>query len=81
MKCYGYRCGAEEEGDLLELAEVSFGVSSSEDAARLRAVARFLLQSADLLELYGDSFDHEHLSYAVPNWPAAFPDVIVARLR
>lgn len=74
MKLFGYRKGCEDNAPV-ELAELSF----AGDTTHLRAVAQFLIRSADLLDQNEDRFGHEHLSDTDSGWPTEFPDVIVAR--
>jgi hypothetical protein len=54
---YGYKAGDEGESPLL-LEEVTLVANPR----TLRAVARFLQHTADLMEEHGDMFGHEHLS-------------------
>jgi hypothetical protein len=53
------------------------GVSFSADPATLREIAQFLLDSADLLELHGSRFGHEHLQDNWKGWKKGFPDLVV----
>jgi hypothetical protein len=73
MKIFGYAKKQASLPGLLEMSEVSF-VGSPE---QIRAVARFLTDSADKME-QSQSFGHSHFQDECPEWQEEWPDVIVA---
>lgn len=74
MKLFGLKDG-EDDAKSLELSEIAFTGHS----AAVRTVAEFLLRSADRMDEHGDRFGHDHLRDEDVDWPAHFPDVVVAR--
>ena len=73
MKLYGYAIG---DRTLHKMQEVTIQA----DAKRIRSLAMFLNQTADLMEKHGDKFNHEHYSDNVNDLPEDTDiDVIVAR--
>ncbi|HIE96793.1 MAG: hypothetical protein ABGZ53_28750 [Fuerstiella sp.] len=74
MKIFGYHKKYDDDVPI-DLSEVTF----AGDTAAIRAVAQFLIRTADRMDQYGLNFCHEHLCDADPEWPTDYPDVIVAR--
>ena len=73
MKAFGYAKKKASPSGLLAMREVSFSGSPEE----IRAVARFLADTADKME-QSPSFGHSHLQDACPEWEEEWPDIIVA---
>ena len=74
MKAYGRPRKAGPSPDL-ELGEVSL-LATPES---LRALARFLAESADQMEQHGPDFGHNHLRDSAHGWQQDWADFIVAK--
>jgi len=64
MRVFGHHKKNDNDAPI-ELSEVTFAV----DTASIRAVATFLIRTADLMDRHGLNFGHEHLGDADPEWP------------
>jgi hypothetical protein len=62
MRCFGYVKGSPESDYPSELEEVTVAA----EPATLRAMARFLDQASDLMEKYGNDFEHSHFEKFIP---------------
>ena len=49
------------------------------DAPVIRAIAEFLLDAAEQMEVHGSGFNHEHLQLRWKEWYQMYPDIIVVR--
>ena len=74
MKIFGYKNKVVNEHELLEMREITFQASPEV----LKAIAKFLNDSADKISENKESFDHSHLQDEWKNWKEEYPDVIVA---
>jgi hypothetical protein len=54
-------------------------VSLYADAPVIRAIAEFLLDAAEQMEVHGSGFNHEHLRDRWKEWYQRYPDIIVVR--
>ncbi|SFZ75360.1 Imm32 family immunity protein [Chitinimonas taiwanensis] len=76
MKAFAYPAGEPvNEDGLVELNQVSFVAS----AETIRAVAQFLIEAADKMEMLGDNYDHLHLQDSRSSWKENWPDIIVCK--
>lgn len=76
MKAFGYPAGEPvNEDGLVELNEVSFVAN----AETIRAVAQFLIEAADKMEVLGGSYDHLHLQDSCSSWKESWPDIIICK--
>ena len=73
LEVYGYPSSGEELSRPWRLKEISFAA----DPQTLREVAKFLVESADLLEKHGVDFSHEHFQDWWPEWEDELTDIIV----
>ena len=71
MEFWGYTEDLQKAGNPspARLPEVTISASPSE----LRAIAHFLKEAADNIEVHGDGFEHEHF----PRKKAADPELVV----
>jgi hypothetical protein len=74
MKLFGYLTSATEAPEPSDLSEVTLQASSEE----LREIAGFLLQAANSIDRMGKSYDHIHLSDALPQFENS-PAFVIAR--
>ena len=74
MKIFGYKENESDENGLLEMKEICFQASPK----ALRAIARLLTESADLIEENPGSIDHLHLQDTWEDWQEDYPDIVVA---
>ncbi|QXF31999.1 hypothetical protein CE143_01505 [Photorhabdus luminescens] len=77
MKIYGYES---EDSDLVSLNEITFQASVDE----LKELVLFINHSISLIELNGNTFDHEHLSDFIKNKENKEnkkPDVIITSMK
>jgi broad specificity phosphatase PhoE len=74
MKIFGYGRKKVNEQGLLEMDEVCFQASPR----ALRAIAKLLTESADLIENNPGSIEHLHLQDTWQEWQEGYPDIIVA---
>jgi hypothetical protein len=78
FKGWGYPVGDTESETPIELREMTL----TADAAHVRAVGEFLLETAALMEQHGRGFGHRHLQDVRKDlWRPGFVDVIVERPR
>ena len=71
----GFRDDDQPIGHLL--GEVTIAVHEADE---LRKIAAFITQAADLLEVLGPKFSHEHLRDWYDDWTEGDPDLIVYRI-
>ncbi|MCC8460274.1 hypothetical protein [Photorhabdus aegyptia] len=74
MRIYGYES---EDSDLVSLNEITFQASVDE----LKELVLFINHSISLIELNGNTFDHEHLSDFIKNKENKKPDVIITSMK
>jgi len=74
MKVFGYKNEVVNEYGLLEMSEITIQASPN----TLRAIAKLLNESADLIEKNPEDFDHFHLQDDWKEWKEEYPDIIVA---
>ena len=74
MKIFGYKNKVVNEHELLEMSEITFQASPEV----LKAIAKFLNDSADKILENKEIYDHSHLQDEWMNWKEEYQDVIVA---
>jgi hypothetical protein len=68
MKIYGYE---NEDSDLVSLQEISLKVTIDE----LKKLSSFIDNTINMMEKYGDEFEHEHFSDFIKS--KKYPDIII----
>jgi hypothetical protein len=72
MKIFGYKDKVISEHDLLQMAEIT----TQAPPETLRAIAKFINESADHIGNYKGDFGHAHLQYEWSGWQESYPDII-----
>ena len=81
MKCYGYDrrdVGTGDTGDTVQLRELS-EVSMVASARRLRQIAKFMNEVAEMIESDPHAFGHSHLRDHLDDWDSSEADLILTK--
>jgi hypothetical protein len=75
MKIFGYEKACVCNDKLLELTEITIQA----DSDKLRRIAQFVLETADILDKHGSKFGHEHLKDFFKGVDLEDPDIIISK--